>query len=55
MDLTKFGDVCLAATWKVDAARIRIDALMHRANIRATVESIVANFNASRFSGKLSP
>ena len=37
--------------WKVAAARIRIEALMVRANISASVESMVANFSASRFSG----
>ena len=45
----------MPALWKVAAARIRIEALTSSANISATVESMVANFSASRFSGKVSP
>ena len=45
----------LPVVLNVAAARMRIDAFTQSANISATVESIVANFSASRFSGRLSP
>ena len=41
--------------WKVDAARIRIEALMVSANISAMVESMVASLIASRLSGTERP
>ncbi len=51
MHLLELGHVGLAGRWKVDAARIRIEALIRSANISAMVESMVASVIASRFSG----
>ena len=56
VDLAELGHVVSARVWwKVDAARIRIEALISSANISAMVESMVASLIASRFSGTLSP
>ena len=49
------SDTTRPPPWNVAAASTSSDALMVSANISATVESIVANFSASFFSGTVWP